>query len=489
MITGLIAVNAIGLFINNILKSRNREITLLFSIVTMYMILYIILIFNENNNEYQNREVLLGYYTVGLDGINLLLLGIIGILDPILILLGKKDKVELSERKLMNKLIGIKLILIILFVGLDIFLYYLTFELVLIPLFLIITRYGSKYQFNMPRMEAGIRLFLYTIGGSLLLLAAIIIIFIKFGTTGNELLLIKISNSDSGGLIILLWALIFFSFLIKIPMFPLHTWLPLAHSDAPTIGSMILAGVILKLASLGILRYSLYIYNPLHILDSEAGSTYNILLPVVFTLALISVLYSSLVPIRGIFDLKKIIAYSSVVHMNISIFGLFSKDVMGIIGGTFLMLTHALISCGLFLLIGIIYKRYHTRYLPYYHGVGTAMPVFGSIYLLFTLANISLPFCSSFIAELFILIGTFSNNKIISIILLLSLFLSTSFILRFTNKFLFGKVSPYIEETGSKDLTILELSSVFPLLLFTMLFAFHPQGVISLLNLPCLLLT
>ncbi|PJF20197.1 NADH dehydrogenase subunit 4 (mitochondrion) [Paramicrosporidium saccamoebae] len=494
----ILGIMCVSFFINNIIpgkSNKNRTINLIFSILTLYVILGELLKFNFNNNEYQERIEILGY-TLGFDGIGISLIALMGVLDPILIMLIKGEREEGIERKrIINYIQIIKILIIILFAALDLFLFFITFELILIPMFLLISRYGSQYQYFLPRLEAGIRFFLYTMIGSILMFLGIIIMYIKYGTTSNELLNIKISETlligDTNNILILqvVWILLFFSFLIKIPMFPFHTWLPLAHSDAPTIGSIILAALLLKLASFGILRYSLYLYEPFNgsILED---SVYSIFLPIIYILALISIIYCSFIPLRGLYDFKKIIAYSSVIHMNFSIFGFFSKDLVGLIGASFLMFTHAFISSALFLLIGILYKRYHSRFLPYYQGLSITMPLFAFFFLFFSFANISLPFCASFLAEFFILVSSLHSNLFISILLVFSLIVSSAFMIWFANRLLFGTFSPYLlfskESIGFKDLTYTEFLTLIPFFVFTFVFTFFPQSVVSILTLPVL---
>lgn len=349
-------------------------------------------------------------------------------IEPILILLTKGEVKDSSLKRFINLLILIKVLVILFFLTSDLLIFFISFEAILIPMFILISRYGSQYLYFLPRLEASLRFFMFTMIGSLLMLITILIFFIKYGTTNNELLNIKIFNdlSDSTPFLRVLWFFLFFSFLIKIPMFPFHSWLPLAHSDAPTIGSVILAAILLKLASFGILRYSLFIFQPLYISLNLQDTTvsnliFSFFLPFIYIFSFLSIFYCSLTPLRALFDLKKIIAYSSIVHMNFSIFGFFSSDFSGLMGASFLMFTHALISSSLFLLIGFLYKRYHSRFLPYFQGLSFSMPLFSFFFLFFSFANISLPFCSSFLSEFFIFTSSFHSNPFISLILLFSL--------------------------------------------------------------------
>lgn len=494
------------------LGSININIALIFSIIILYIVLWESIKFNTNSNEYYNRIEIFNY-VLGLDGLGLTMIGLIAILEPILLLLIRGETYERVERKrIINYIQIIKLIIILLFASLDLFVFFITFELILIPMFYLITKFGSKYQFFLPRLEAGIRFFLFTMVGSILMLITIIIFYIKYGTTSNELLnyhindIIYLNNPSNLFILKLIWIFLFFSFLIKIPMFPLHTWLPLAHSDAPTIGSIILAALLLKLASFGIIRYSLYLFEPINNLNT----IYSTFLPIIYILALLSIIYSSLIPLRGIYDLKKIVAYSSIVHMNFSIFGFFSKDFIGLNGSTFLIFTHAFISSALFLLVGLLYKRYHTRFLLYYQGLFLSMPLFSFFFLFFTFANISLPFCASFLSELFILISSLHFNFFLTILLLSSLILSSSFMIWVNNRLLFGSNSTYFSSTtltnsttlinstnssnssnssliGYKDLTIVELLALIPFLLLTLFFAFFPNTLLNYFTLPLIL--
>lgn len=495
----IIILNILGIIINSLrfdkylkLEGIERVIGQIVSIGSLILILKETLIFNTNSFEYQGRFEVLGY-NFGYDGIGLSLIGLICILDPILLLLVKGESKNREERRrIVNTILILKIFLIVNFGTLDLFLFFISFELILIPMFLLITRYGSSYTYFLPRLEAGIRFLLYTIIGSLFMLISIIILYIKFGTTSNEILNIKLSNSyillyngDNLLIIKIIWILLFISFIIKIPMFPLHTWLPLAHSDAPTIGSIVLAALLLKLGTFGIIRYSLLLFS-----NNTIGyylDIYEEFIPLLYILGLLSIYYASILSIRSLYDLKKIIAYSSIIHMNFSIYGFFSKDIVGLLGSTFLMFTHAFISSGLFLLVGILYKRYHTRYLYYYQGLFTTLPVFSIFFLLFTFANISLPFCSSFLSEFFILISSFDSNPFILLLLVLSLILSSSSFMWITIRILYGSSSSYFtlsnNNIGYKDLSLNEFIALLPLLFLTIYFTFYPNFIISFFTL------
>lgn len=462
---------------------------MIFSILTMYTSLYMLMGMNSNNTEYQYRDVLepwVGDYiriTLGVDGISMSLILVTTLLMPILILLKERAKEEENE-KIIKLLLIMESMLIFLFSSLDLFFFFLFFELLLIPMFLLIGIYGSKEK----RIEAGYRFLIYSLLGSLFLLISIIILYVKFGSTNNEILMLKLAtntgigaptqpwvggwsvNQEESGLG-LLWLLLFLSFAIKVPIFPFHTWLPFVHVEAPTIGSMLLAGIMLKLGAYGIIRYVI----------GMLGEINNYFMPLIIIMAILSIVYGSLTTIRQI-DLKKIIAYSSIVHMNYAILGFFTNELEGINGGNYLMVSHAFVSCGLFLLIGLLYKRYHSRIILYYSGLILTMPLFGTMFILLTLGNISLPLTSSFISEILIIISTIKINLFVGILISISLVFSTTYAIWLANRILFGEFSNYI--VVSNDLTISEFYAVLPFLVFTLFLGLNTTALLSIYTLP-----
>lgn len=474
MLKILISLPILGLLTMQLFSSkRGREIGMIFSIITMYQSLYMLIGMNNNNIEYQYREAIdLDYLriTLGVDGISMSLILVTTILMPILILLKERnDNKDIVN--IVKLLLVMESMLIFLFSALDLFIFFLFFELLLIPMFLLIGKYGSKEK----RIEAAYRFIGVSLMGSLLMLISIIIIYIKFGTTNNEIMMIKLEALGnypySKEIISILWLLLFFSFAIKVPIFPFHTWLPFVHVEAPTIGSMLLAGIMLKLGTYGIIRYSINIL----------GEINQYFLPIVIIMAILSIVYGSLTTIRQI-DLKKIIAYSSIVHMNYAILGYFTNEMEGLSGGNYLMISHAFVSCGLFLLIGIIYKRYHSRILLYYSGLVLTMPIYGTLFILFTLANVSLPLTSSFISEILIIISTIKINLFVAIIISLSLILSTTYGIWLANRLLFGELSRNIEKT--QDMTVTEIITALPLIIITIILGINTKILLNIYTLP-----
>lgn len=472
MLKLLISLPILGIFsIQFFNKNIGRILGMVSSIITMYISLYMLIRMNNNNIEYQYRDMIdLNYIRIalGVDGISMSLILVTTILIPILILLKERNKAfEIVE--IVQLLLVMESMLLFLFSSLDIFFFFLFFELLLIPMFLLIGKYGSKEK----RVEAAYRFIGVSIMGSLLMLISIIIIYIKFGSTNNEIMILKLHNyMEFNSLILsLLWLFLFFSFAIKVPIFPFHTWLPFVHVEAPTIGSMLLAGIMLKLGTYGIIRYTI----------SMLGEINEYFLPIVIIMAILSIVYGSLTTIRQI-DLKKIIAYSSIVHMNYAILGYFTNEIEGLSGGNYLMISHAFVSCGLFLLIGIIYKRYHSRVLLYYSGLVLTMPIYATFFILFTLANVSLPLTSSFISEILIIISTFKINLFVASLISLSLIFSTTYGLWLSNRLLFGEFSRYIKK--SIDMTKTEIIAALPLIIITIILGINTNIILGIYTLP-----
>jgi len=338
----------------------------------------------------------------------------------------------------------------------DLLLFYIFVESVLIPMYFIIGIWSSRER----KMLAAYQFFLYTLIGSLVMLLAIIWIYNQVGTT-DYITLTQVKWSENAQK--WLWLAFFASFAVKVTMMPVHIWLPEAHVEAPTAGSVVLAGILLKLGTYGMLRYLLVLF--------PYGCIY--FTPLVYTMSLIAIIYASLTTIRQI-DMKKIIAYSSVAHMNFVTIGMFALNLQGIEGSIMLMLSHGLISSALFLSIGVVYDRFHTRLLPYYGGIAIIMPLYTFLFLFFTFANMSFPGTASFVGELLILLGIFKENIFVALIASIGVILGAIYSIWLANRVLFGpyKVSTVKE---SIDVTRREFTIIAPLVIGTLFMGMYPE--------------
>ena len=399
----------INLFFILVSKFRTLSISIISFGFSLILFLISIIFYGLFDNNYPSYQfIYLKYWSYnssinynigfGLDGLSLVFIILTTLLFMLVFLTAwKQNYIYIQEY--CYCLLSLELFLLAVFTSLDILTFFFMFESVLIPMFLIIGLWGSLNR----KIYASLLFFLFTLGGSLCLLLVILILYYDFGTF-NFSLLSKIEINDNKQLI--LWFLTFISFSVKVPMIPFHLWLPEAHVEAPSAGSVILAGVLLKLGGYGILRILLPIF--------PYGSFF--FLPVVYLLSTISILYASLTAIRQL-DLKRIVAYSSIAHMNLVVLGLFSNVIEGVMGATFLMLGHGLVSGLLFFLIGFLYERYGTRLLAYYGGLVKMMPIFAFFFLISCLANLGLPGTCNFIGELLLFLSILNKNKIIFLIM------------------------------------------------------------------------
>ena len=477
-------IGIIMIFINNsIFIRKNKEIGMIFTIFIYHISLLLLLSFNNNNIEYQFRDILdIGGYKIslGIDGISLILIVLTTMLFPILILL-----TPYNIKDILVKLLILEWILLVLLVSLDLLTFYILFELSLIPLFILIGRYGSKdvilinesREITRTSMEATKKFFIFSLFGSLFMLISIILLYYIYGSANNEILSLKnyisiTTKFYDSYLYYFIWLSFFLTFAIKIPIYPFHSWLPLAHSEANTIGSIILAAILLKLGTYGIFRYLIDIFYDLNFY----------FIPIVFTLSSISILYASIITLRQI-DMKRIIAYSSIVHMNYSIISIFLPDIKALLGSAYLMISHGLISAGLFLLIGILYIRYHSRLLFYFQNLVSFIPIFTTYLFLYILNLVSLPFTSSFISELLILSGVLKYNLYLTIYLSSLIFFNTIYAFWLFNRISFGNIttSPYL--SSFRDLSFIEFITLFPFLFFSLLLGLFPSSLIKILTL------
>ena len=355
--------------------------------------------------------------------------------------------------------------LICVFTVLDLLLFYIFFESVLIPMFIIVGVWGSSGN----RIMAAYQLFLYTVIGGVFGLIAILAIYSQTGTT-DFLVLNTVEFSERRQL--LLWLAFFFSFAVKVPMFPFHLWLPKAHVEAPTAGSVILAGVLLKLGGYGFLRISLPFFP-------EANAYFT---PLIFLLSIVAIIYTSLTCLQQT-DLKRVIAYSSVGHMGFVTLGLFTLNQQGIEGAILLMVSHGLISGALFLCIGFLYDRHHTREVGYYGGLVYMMPIYASMLFFFSMSNISLPGTASFVGEFMVLLGTYQANTTTAVFATTGVILGCAYSLWLMNRILFGNLKTYPLEM-CVDLNRRETYVFLPLVICTIWLGVYPSVLLEVIHLP-----
>jgi proton-translocating NADH-quinone oxidoreductase chain M len=438
-----------------------RSIGLCTSLITFLYSLLFRIQFDNSTAKFQFVETIrwlpysnINFY-IGIDGISLFFVVLTTFLIPICILVGWSS-IKSYKKEYMIAFLICESFMIAVFCMLDLLLFYVFFESVLIPMFIIIGVWGSRQR----KIQAAYQFFLYTLLGSVFMLLAILFIFFQTGTTDLQILL---TTEFSERRQILLWIAFFASFSVKVPMVPVHIWLPEAHVEAPTAGSVILAGILLKLGTYGFLRFSIPMFP-------EATLYFT---PFIYTLSVIAIIYTSLTTIRQI-DLKKIIAYSSVAHMNFVTIGMFSLNIQGIEGSILLMLSHGMVSSALFLCVGVLYDRHKTRLVKYYGGLVSTMPMFSTIFLFFTLANMSLPGTSSFIGEFLILVGVFQRNSLVATLAALGMILGAAYSLWLYNRVIFGNFKPKFLQKFS-DLNRREVLIFFPFIVGVIWMGVYPE--------------
>ncbi len=360
-------------------------------------------------------------YRVGVDGISLFFVLLSSFLTPICIV-SAWTAVHVRVREYMIAFLALETLMIGTFCALDLFVFYMFFEGVLIPMFLIIGVWGGP-----RRVYSAFKFFLYTLLGSVLMLLALIAVYY---TTGSSDIRVALDFAFSPAMQKWLWLAFFASFAVKMPMWPVHTWLPDAHVEAPTAGSVILAGVLLKMGGYGFLRFSL----PMLPIASQT------LTPLVFTLSVVAIIYTSLVALAQE-DMKKLIAYSSVAHMGFVTMGIFTVTSEGLQGAMFQMLSHGVVSAALFLVVGVVYDRLHTRDIARYGGLVNNMPKYAAVFMLFMLASVGLPGTSGFVGEFLSLIGTFQVNTWVAFLATTGLILGAAYMLYLYRRVIFGVIT------------------------------------------------
>lgn len=402
--------------------------------------------------------------TYGLDGVSILFLPLTTFLILICVYMAN-NSIKSQLRSFIVLLYLTEFFLLQAFSVLDLVFFYIFFEGILMPMFLIIGIWGSRLR----KIQAAYQFFLYTFFGSMFMLFSIIYLYNTVGTTDYITLLCFNFPFDVQKI---LWLAFFVSFAVKIPMVPFHTWLPEAHVEAPTAGSVLLAGVLLKLGTYGLIRFSITLFP-------DASSYF---LPLVFLLGVVSVIYTSMTTLRQI-DLKKIIAYSSVAHMNLVVIGLFCLHIISMEGGLMLMLSHGLVSPALFLCVGVLYDRYKTRLVNYYGGLVSLMPLFSALFLVFTMANMGFPGTSAFVGEFLILLGSFGANSLVSFFASVSVVLSAAYSVWLFNRVIFGTVGEHLDHYS--DLNKAEFVVLSIMAMVVLLIGIFPNTILEQLHVTC----
>ncbi len=439
-----------------------RYVALWTTLVTFLVSLLIWVNFDKANPGFQFLEerAWLGpiRYKLGVDGISMLFVILTTFLMPLCIL-ASWEAIETRVKEYMIAFLVLETLMIGVFVALDLMLFYLFFEAGLIPMFIIIGVWGGK-----RRIYASFKFFLYTLLGSVLMLLAMMAMWWHAGTTDITVLL---ETPFPANMQWWLWLAFFASFAVKMPMWPVHTWLPDAHVEAPTAGSVILAGILLKMGGYGFLRFSMPMF-PIASAD---------LAPLVFALSIIAIVYTSLVALVQE-DMKKLIAYSSVAHMGFVTMGIFTFTRQGVDGAIFQMLSHGLVSAALFLCVGVVYDRLHTREISAYGGLAERMPVYAAVFMVFTMANVGLPGTSGFIGEFLTLLGAFRANTWVAFFATTGVVLSAAYALYLYRRVVFGA----LEKPSLKALSDMSAREIFvlaPLVILTILFGFYPAPILD----------
>jgi NADH-quinone oxidoreductase subunit M len=442
-----------------------RSAALITSLVTFLISLLLWIHFDPTKAGFQFEEKLawvpaldIGYH-MGIDGISLFFVLLSTLLTPICIL-ASWEAVQVRVKEYMVAFLVLETFMVGMFCALDLALFYVFFEGVLIPMFLIIGVWGGK-----RRVYAAFKFFLYTLLGSVLMLLAIIAVYWQIGTTDLPTAFEKLQLSFQWQF--WLWLAFFASFAVKVPMWPVHTWLPDAHVEAPTAGSVILAGVLLKMGGYGFLRLSIPLLP-------EATQYFA---PLIFGLSIVAVIYTSLVALVQE-DMKKLIAYSSVAHMGFVTIGAFVLNVQGVHGSLFQMLSHGIVSAALFLCVGVVYDRLHTREIAAYGGLVHRMPRYAFVFLFFTLASVGLPGLSGFVGEFLVLIGAFKANTWVAFLAATGLILGAAYALLLYRKVIFGELTKESLK-AMLDMNRREIAVFLPLVLITIWMGIYPNSFLD----------
>ena len=467
ILSSLILLPVLGAIFIFFSKSNNnltiKYLALFVSFANFILSLYLWYLFDTTTSEFQfleERSWIKGFinYKVGVDGISILFIILTTFITPLCVV-SVNDTIKNRLKDFLVAILIMESLMIGVFCSLDLVVFYLFFEGGLIPMFLIIGIWGGE-----KRVYSAFKFFLYTLLGSVLMLVAIISIYWMTGTTDVTYLYnIGIDAKYQN----LLWLAFFSSFAVKTPMWPVHTWLPDAHVEAPTAGSVLLAAILLKMAGYGFIRFSLGLF--------PIASEYFV--PLVYFLSLVAIIYTSLVALMQE-DMKKLIAYSSVAHMGFVTLGIFTITQQGLEGSIYQMISHGLVSAALFLSVGVLYERTHTRLINNYGGLVSIMPKYAIIFMIFTLGAVGLPGTSGFVGEFLILMGAFKKNFLVATIASLGVILAAAYMLWLYKRVIFGIV---INEKLKKlrDLSKTEFFILSSLAFPIIFFGFYPEPLLN----------
>ncbi len=473
ILSAIIFIPLIGALFISITKGEQKTVVksskyvaIFSSLANFFLSIFLWYSFDASTSEFQfveKREWIRGFinFHLGIDGISMLFILLTTFIAPICIFSGI-NSIKFKLREFLIAILVMETLMLGVFCSLDLVIFYLFFEGGLIPMFLIIGIWGGP-----KRVYSAFKFFLFTLLGSVLMLIAIISIYWITGTTDViELLDLNIPQEYQ----YLLWLAFFSSFAVKLPMWPFHTWLPDAHVEAPTAGSVILAAILLKMAGYGFIRFSLGLF--------PVASDY--FTPLIFALSVIAIIYTSLIALMQD-DMKKLIAYSSVAHMGFVTIGIFSLNKQGLEGSIIQMLSHGLISAALFLCVGVVYDRMHSRMISSYGGLVSNMPKYAFVFMIFTLAALGLPGTSGFVGEFLVLVGVFQINVFVAVLASLGVILAAAYMLWLYKRVIFGKMA----NSELKDITDINKTEIYifaSLVFLTLFFGIYPEPLFNTID-------